>query len=459
MDSKKKLGLYIHIPFCANKCGYCDFYSVVPDHSGIVEAYFLKCREEIEDYAKQYASSREIHSIYIGGGTPSIVNPDDLGSLVKTIKDHWTIREECEITIEANPGTIRAEKLKVWREAGFNRLSVGVQSFSGEELEVIGRAGYVMDNGQWIMNNGRIGAEGKIQNTGYRKQKTEGRSSGNEERTLTVPLADRISPHGEGSRNPLFHSPPDEGGVMGALRLIKESGWENYGLDLMFGIPGQTLDNWENNLRKALEWKPKHLSVYGLTVEKGTPFEKKVSAGAVVMPDQELYNGMFVGAHEILTENGYEHYEVSNYCLPGYHSRHNTHYWEGGAYLGIGAGAVSYIDGKRWGNVKLKVESGKWKAGNQKDEESTPRYEWNEEIDKEKQINEMIMLGLRTFNGVNLESLKEMKCDLASEKEHFMKELKQKGYGEIYSTASGRYLRLSLKGMTVLDEITENLIR
>lgn len=278
---KKKLGIYIHIPFCSAKCGYCGFYSKSGSSAAEQKDYVKTLIDDIKRYGKTYGSSYLVDTIFIGGGTPSVLPPSCIREILESLRVGFDVDPEAEITIEANPKTVSAAKLQVYRENGVNRLSMGLQSFDRECLRTLGRIHT---------------AEDFVEN---------------------------------------FH-------------LARQCGFDNINIDLMFAIPGQTMDIWLDTLRKAVVLSPEHLSFYSLQIEEGTPFYQKFMTGQLEEIPDDVDRAMYHRAIAFLKENGYEHYEISNCCRPGYACRHNLKYWSMEEYLGIGSGASSYVNGIRF---------------------------------------------------------------------------------------------------------------
>ena len=234
-----------------------------------------------------------------------------------------------------------------------------------------------------------------------------------------------------------------------AIMQVRNAGWDNVSIDLIFGIPGQTEERWKKTLNEIIEWKPKHVSVYGLTLEKNTAIWKDVQEKEIKMPHNSLYNVMFEMGHEMLEDAGYCHYEISNYSLPNFESKHNSHYWKGGDYLGIGASAHSMINGKRWANFRNIAEySGRIK-------ENRLPIEWEHRLSYADKINEYIMLGLRTSDGIDLNKLKAMGYNLKKNRNDIIRNMQESGLIKI----DKENVSLSLKGMMVSDEITVRLMK
>lgn len=287
----KELELYIHIPFCVRKCKYCDFLSA-PASQRERQVYVDSLCGKIRSYADS-AKAYHVVSIFLGGGTPSILEGEQILQIFAAIREAFLVDEDAEITLEANPGTVTGggpasvteEKLAAWKQAGINRLSIGLQSAEDRELEALGRI--------------HTFAEFK--------------------ETYQAAVA---------------------------------AGFFNLNVDLMSAIPFQTEESWERTLRTVagLTPPPAHISAYSLIIEEGTPFYERYGSGehAEELPDEDTERRMYERTEAILSEYGYHRYEISNYALPGYECRHNLGYWDRREYLGIGDGAASFFAGKRW---------------------------------------------------------------------------------------------------------------
>jgi len=329
--------LYIHIPYCVSKCPYCDFNShVVPEIPEV--NYTDVLLQELEHYGEQEDwHGRTVQSIFFGGGTPSTFKAASIGKLLAWVAATFPINLDCEITLEANPGTVDSDKFFGYRDAGVNRISVGVQSFQPRWLKFLGRV----------------------------------------------------------------HS---AGEARSALDIVRRAGFDNFSFDLIYAHPGQTLKELETDLDAALEFQPPHLSAYNLTFEEGTPFHHEYRAGRMksLSEDEEIAMAELIEAK--LSAAALSRYEISNYALRGWHSRHNVNYWRGGDYLGLGAGAHSYHQGssvnafgRRWSNEK---NPGRYMT--QVAEKKQAVVE-NEEIDRDKAAGEFMFLGLRMTEGVSLQ--------------------------------------------------------
>ena len=275
-------GLYLHIPFCSSRCSYCDFATGLYE-SELAERYVRALTAEI--VGSQECGAR-VDTIYLGGGTPSLLSPAQLEHILNTVHDRFEIDASSEITLEINPGSVTAEKLQAFRSAGVNRASFGAQTFDDAELAKLGRSHSVAD-------------------------------------------------------------------AMETFAALRRAGFDNISFDLIAGLPGQTLTGWQRNVKQAIELQPEHLSFYLLEVHSGTPLAEHIRRGLQPVPDEDLAGVMYERMLEAACGAGYEHYEISNLCRSGFHSRHNVKYWTGAPYYGFGCSAHSY-DGqtRRWSNQR-----------------------------------------------------------------------------------------------------------
>ena len=324
-QSAQTLGLYIHIPFCKSKCIYCDFYSL-PSAEDQMDRYVAALCHHLVETAPQ-AASYTVDTVYFGGGTPSYLGVKRLRKLMKTILKHYHVARDAEVTLEANP-----DSLGDWRavralgRAGFNRLSLGVQSADDEELKAIGR----------------IHTFAQVQQ---------------------------------------------------AVAAARKGKIKNLSLDLIYGLPGQTLEGWKKTLAAAAALEPEHLSCYGLKVEEGTPLWQRQEE--LELPDDDLQADMYLWTVEELERRGYEQYEISNFARPGFLSRHNMKYWTLEEYAGFGPGAHSDFGGVRYAFVRdLSAYCAGVESGGEILSES-------EAIDDRERDREYLMLGLRTAVGIS----------------------------------------------------------
>lgn len=324
---KKELELYLHIPFCVSKCKYCDFLSA-PSGEEQRQIYVERLCRRIRywsDVIHNYGY--EIVSIFVGGGTPSILTEAQITQVFEAVHESFPIMEDAEITLEMNPGTDVKDKLPVYRELGINRLSMGLQSADNEELKCLGR----------------------------------------------------------------IHTYEDFRQV---YQWAREAGFTNVNVDLMSAIPGQTLESYEDTLRKVADLEPEHISAYSLIIEEGTPFYERYGEGrhAEELPDEDIERQMYVRTGEILEDYGYHRYEISNYAKDGYECRHNLGYWDRKEYLGLGAGASSLMDHIRW---KEPDHIGPSTGLVLEEREDFTR------LSRKDEMEEFMFLGLRKINGVS----------------------------------------------------------
>lgn len=321
-------GIYVHIPFCHRKCGYCDFNSYA-GLDALVEPFVDALHCEIEQ--SPYAGER-FDTVFFGGGTPTYLSGEVLAGILEHLARRFAIATNAEITCEANPGSVSPTQLRRLRQAGFNRLSFGVQSFHLDELQRM----------------------------------------------------DRI------------HTPEE---VIQSVAWAREAGFDNLNLDLIFALPQQTLERWEASVRQAIALQPEHLSLYALMLEPNTRFYHLYQKGKLHLPDEEAQVAMFRLAQRLTAEAGYRQYEISNYAKPGYECQHNIIYWRNEPYLGFGPGAVSYMEGRRWTNIKHPREYiRRIRAG------EPLELEW-ERLTGWDSVAETLMLGLRMLDGVDLHAL------------------------------------------------------
>lgn len=311
--------IYFHIPYCKQACTYCDFH--FSTNRTTEESVMARMRDELIERSKQAPwNTQQVHSLYFGGGTPSVLSSKVIQSLVELAHEHFSVVENAEITLEANPDDITPEKIQQWFNSGINRLSVGIQSFHAEELAVCNRA----------------------------------------------------------------HNSEQ---AMSALQHIQEGPIDNYSIDLIFGIPGSSSRSLLDNLNLLQQYAPPHLSCYSLTVEEKTALAHQVERGLILLPEEDEILGQYAQLRKWAKEQGYEHYELSNYAKPNHRSKHNSHYWTYDPYLGIGPGAHSFNGTARFWNLSnniLYAQGGK---------------SISETLEGPEQINERIMVRLRTNEG------------------------------------------------------------
>lgn len=319
--SRTPLELYIHIPFCVQKCQYCDFLSGPSDQETrgrYIEALLTEIR------AVQGIEAYEIVSVFIGGGTPSVLEAEAIASIIETIQKKFYFSPDAEITIEANPGTVDLAKLKTYRRAGINRLSLGLQSTDPEELKMLGR----------------------------------------------------------------IHTYKE---FLQSYQWAREAGFHNINIDMMFAIPGQTGEAWRSHLRQVAELKPEHISAYSLIIEEGTPFAER----ELDLPDEDTEYQMYEDTAAVLEEYGYHQYEISNYAKEGYACRHNIGYWRRTEYLGLGLGASSLYEGRRFSNTRDMQEYLGFSGDSERIRKDITELSLND------QIEEFMYLGFRMTEGIS----------------------------------------------------------
>ena len=333
---KKEFGLYIHIPFCRQKCFYCDFPSFAGREKKIdrylqaLEQEFALLRQRVhsKDNARDTERKFAPRTIYIGGGTPTALNAHQLTKLLEIVLKYVTVAKAEEFTVEMNPGTVDREKLLLLQQAGVNRLSVGVQSFDDHCLQKIGR----------------------------------------------------------------IHTAQE---AVDTIELAHNLGFDNISLDLIYGLPQQNREILTQSVEKALTLPVQHISIYGLQLEEGTAFHRMEALGKLHLPADELVETMHDYIVKKLPEAGYQRYEISNYALPGYESKHNLAYWQDVDYLGLGSGAHSYWQGTRYENPSSiddyisALEAGRLPAT------------LEEQVDRQAHMEEYCFLGLRTAAGID----------------------------------------------------------
>lgn len=375
----KELELYLHIPFCVKKCNYCDFLSA-PAGEETRAAYVDTLLEEIRGFDEP--EDYEVVTVFLGGGTPSILPGQAILRIMEALREKFSFHKGAEITLEANPGTVDKEKLSFYKKAGINRLSFGLQSADAEELKKLGRIH------TW-------------------------------EKFLE------------------------------SFQLAREAGFSNINVDLMSALPGQTKESWEKTLRQVLALQPEHISAYSLIIEEGTPFyqlyEKDVErrdAGEEpeLIPSEEEERAMYEATGRILKEQGYLHYEISNYAKPGCECRHNLGYWQRRDYLGFGLGASTLLNPVRYKNTE-DLEA--YLGGDFSKKEFFV-------LTKDNQIEETMFLGLRVLEGVSKEQFREQfSCELRVVYRKELEKLEKEGLLE----EEGDFVRLTSRGIDLSNPV------
>ncbi|WP_082474374.1 radical SAM family heme chaperone HemW [Chryseobacterium sp. Leaf201] len=370
--------IYIHIPFCKQKCSYCNFH--FSTSLNFKDEMLAAMRKEIF-LRKDELQNKNLQSLYFGGGTPSILSADEIKRLVDEVLHHFSFDKDIEITLEANPDDLDGSFLKGLADSPVNRLSIGTQSFFDQDLKLMNRA----------------------------------------------------------------HNASE---AEGSIKRAQDFGFENISIDLIYGSPTSNMEMWKENLNKTIALEVPHISSYALTVEPKTALENWISKGKVMSPKEDEQNKEFYYLSDFLKDNGFEHYEVSNFARPGFHSRHNASYWKYREYLGVGPSAHSYngSDVRSWNIANNQQYIKKISSGVLAKEE--------EILSREDQFNEMIMIGLRTIWGVDLENLKDKFDDRIFE--HFQNEIKHKLEDGIL-TIENSHLKIPEKHWFMADGIASDL--
>jgi oxygen-independent coproporphyrinogen III oxidase len=370
-------GLYLHIPFCEKKCLYCDFYSL--ESLNGLDRFIESLKEEASRYAG-LAAGQEFSTIFFGGGTPSLLDPRVVGDLLEHLHGTFRVSDGAEITLETNPGTVDYRKLTSFRDAGINRLSIGVQSFHPAELEFLSR----------------------------------------------------------------IHNVHDAEECMRWAEAI----FQNYSIDLIFALPGQSPESWEKTLSRAIASGVPHISAYSLIVEEKTPLARLVASGQITPLPSDRDAAMYEQTMALLAAAGYEHYEISNYARDGYRSRHNSGYWDHSPYLGFGPSSHSFWEGKRWWNVanlptyNAMVASGKDPVAGA------------EQLTASQVLDEAIMLALRT-GGIEYGSFgAKYGVDVAGRIRKSANRAVESGL----AVQDERSLRLTNSGFLFCDEISAEIL-
>jgi len=376
-------GLYIHIPFCIRKCPYCDFYSITD--LSLKNAFTKALALEMRFYAAHAVS---VDTLYIGGGTPSLLKPGEIESILAEAHRCFNILADVELTLEVNPGTVSARSLSDYRRCGINRIHIGVQSFQDRVLGFLQR----------------------------------------------------------------IHTAED---AANSIQWARRAGFTNIGLDLIYGVSGQSEASWLTDLERAVSFRPEHLSCYMLSYEKGTPLEQSLSQGRFNPLPEEGVAGLYIRTTQWLAQNGYIQYEVSNFARSGpggagrYRSRHNQKYWSFAPYLGLGPSAHSFLEPVRfWNPRSVKRYVGQLNTGKLAMEDK-------ETLSVEQQIMEMVYLGLRTVAGIRMDRFNEkFKLNFLEMFNAVLSELEEKGLLKVGKD----HCFLTRDGMLFLDNIVDRMI-
>ena len=377
----KPIGLYLHIPFCKSKCNYCDFCSYAGVKDDLADRYVEAVGRELLSYKR--SEKIKIDTVFLGGGTPSLLSARQLENLLGKAHEALSVCENSEITVEVNPATVTEEKLTAYKSLGINRISIGMQSIFQNELKKLGR----------------------------------------------------------------MHTKED---FLTCYNNVRKAGIDNVSFDIMYGIPEQTKESFLKTLKYAVGLSPEHLSVYSLIVEPGTPFYDMQSS--LCIPDEDAVCDMYYSATEILSASGYNHYEISNYALPGFECRHNLKYWGAEEYIGAGLSAYSYFNGRRYGNFGDKAmlsDLSDYVMGERE------RIAYDENVTDDEKIKEYIMLRLRLSSGIVFEDYKSLFTqDFRAGREKNIQGLLKAGL----AISDEEHFALTEKGFFVSNSIISELI-
>ena len=389
MENKNELGIYIHIPFCKQKCYYCDFISFV-DKQEYIDKYIESLKRELDSYE---LNKYNITTIYVGGGTPSVIPSKNIKDLLynikEKIKENKTNWEDIEITLEVNPGTVDKKKLEEYKKAGVNRLSIGLQSANNKLLKEIGR----------------------------------------------------------------IHTFEE---FLKTYNIAKQVGFKNINVDLMIGLPNQTIEDVKQSLTQIIKLNPTHVSVYSLIVEENTKMEKMINSNKLKLPNEELERQMYWYVKNTLELNKYNHYEISNFSKKGKESKHNLNCWEQKEYIGLGVAAYSYLNNIRYGNtssLEKYIEIKKFIDKKELEEEEIRIIDEIQNLDDRKK--EYMLLGLRKIEGVSIQKFKEKYID--NPIFLFRKEL-EKLVNEKLLVIDGDNIKLTNKGLDFANIVWEEFV-
>ena len=387
----KNVGLYIHIPFCKQKCQYCDFNSYAGKEN-LIETYMKWVEFELKgvgegnrvDYENNLDDLIVVKSIYIGGGTPSFIDSKYIEKIMEIVKECYTIDSNAEITIEVNPGTVSQKKLETYLNSGINRISIGLQSTHNEILSKLGRV----------------------------------------------------------------HSYEE---FLYTYNLARKVGFKNINVDLMLGLPNQSLNDLQESITEVVNLEPEHISVYSLIIENGTPFCEKLEKQEIALPSDELERAMYWETKRKLEKAGYTHYEISNFAKPGFESKHNLSCWNQEEYIGIGAAAHSYTNNVRYSNIdSIEDYIRNYENGNEID-----NFVFHEKQNKESKMKEFMMLGLRKIQGIHIQDFKNK---FGENPIYLYKKELEKLVNEELLEIDGDVIKLTNKGIDLANLVWEEFV-
>lgn len=387
----KNVGLYIHIPFCKQKCQYCDFNSYAGKEN-LIETYMKWVEFELKgvgegnrvDYENNLDDLIVVKSIYIGGGTPSFIDSKYIEKIMEIVKECYIIDSNAEITIEVNPGTVSKKKLETYLNSGINRISIGLQSTHNEILSKLGRV----------------------------------------------------------------HSYEE---FLYTYNLARNVGFKNINVDLMLGLPNQSLNDLQESINEVINLEPEHISVYSLIIENGTPFCEKLEKQEIALPSDELERAMYWETKRKLEKAGYTHYEISNFAKPGFESKHNLSCWNQEEYIGIGASAHSYTNNVRYSNIdSIEDYIRNYENGNEID-----NFVFHEKQNKESKMKEFMMLGLRKIQGIHIQDFKNK---FGENPIYLYKKELEKLVNEELLEIDGDVIKLTNKGIDLANLVWEEFV-
>ena len=371
-----ELSFYVHIPYCIKRCGYCDFNTYTPNELQDGATLEIVSNDYIDAVLKELESAPTdcVPTIFFGGGTPSLLPAADLGRVISAIRDRNGLTENCEITLEANPDSVTPEKMRQYLDAGFNRISVGMQSAVPHVLATLDRT----------------------------------------------------------------HNPAN---VAKAVEMARDAGFSSVSVDLIYGTPGESLEDWRRSIESALSLGVDHISAYALIVETGTKLAAQIKRGDISMPNDDLMADMYLLVNQLCNQAGLQWYELSNWSKPGHECRHNIAYWENKNWWGLGPGAHSHIDGKRFWNLKhpttykSKLFSGE-----------SPILD-SEILTQEQMRDESIMLAIRMRDGIDISNLTPTQLER-------IESYRESGHISMVD----KHLQLSPQGRLIADRIVRELV-
>lgn len=327
----KPFSVYIHVPYCKKRCGYCDFNTYTPNELDVndqIDSWAEATVKEIKLAKKVLKKDLKIDTIFFGGGTPSLISNNELSYVLNALKEDFYFANNVEITLEANPDDINDEKIEIWQENDINRISIGMQSSSKKVLQILDRT-------------------------------------------------------------------HDQLNIEKSAKLLRKHGFSNFSFDLIYGTPGESLEEWQESLEFALSLNPTHLSAYSLVIEPGTKMGNDLKTNKIQKVNDDLVADKYLLADEILENHGFKWYEISNWSFNNLKSRHNLNYWQNNNWWGFGPGAHSHIEGNRWWNLKLPNQ---WR---ERLENNYSPAKAREILTSEQKLSENIMLSLRLNSGLD----------------------------------------------------------